>query len=997
MPDSLTIDRDLPLSPAENYSFLRRQGIGKLQRLCGESWTDYNLHDPGITLLEALCYALTDLGYRTSFNIEDLLTNAAGEGKDWSRLFFTADRILPCNPVTLTDYRKMAADIAGVRNAWVEVTGDYEVPLYLARKEDHYRLSYEAEDGAAVLPLKGLYRVLVEFEEDVLLEGREAEVLDAVKARLHRHRNLCEDFVVVSAVEYELFSIEADIRVKEGCDIEMIAARIYQLIRELFSPAVNFLTLEQMRQKGLATEEIFEGPLLRHGFIDTGQLQTEAYCNEVQLSDVIHRITELEGVIAIERLSIPRDAGSPFPELTDWLAGISSSQRTPRLDTANSVIRFHRIGDRHRGMTEREPDAVRVRALLSFLLAGSRKVRLKDNEPDWQLPVGEPMETEDYQPFQLSLPACYGMEEKILPEGGDLADRIQHLPEDKRQVLQLRGYLMLFEQVMANFLSQLAHVRDLFSPEDVPSPTYYTQIPKGINDLEALFMDQNVYRSQAQGLMESTSVRLQRNMKIMDHLLSRLGEELDIPSPLAFAAERGTEMLIRWKHAFLREADRLSYDRGKGFNYGASGEAWDTDNVAGFKKRVCRLLGMPDYRRTTIAPDAIRIEEVRHANDIKRYIVRLTDPADPEQLLLESIEYESRNEAELILNYFLEYGMDDHLYVTETSHDSTTYSLKKTTEERDSEIIAYGHSHHQHGHGPHHHRAMEVLKAFSERENFHVIEHLLLRPRINTRDASKEEKHSPVSKETVALLPTVAFTTGSHEENPVLPEAAPYQFRIMRTKGVEKNEGWRLSLANARGEEILFAPDHFLIYSHLTRRLAHWRQLAADRANFRIEPIPDGYYRLVLLSEGQHVAEGKKKYNEQEKATAEIDALVRFFSFDRHDPEMDSPGQAEKLAGMDPYSFHISILLPSWPARFRDAGFRHLLEKSLFLEIPAHICPHVYWLSHQEMQQFEAVYKLWIEEQCRAAIPNTEKLNHLIHVLTRLTKNNTHPDEQAHH
>jgi len=49
------------------------------------------------------------------------------------------------------------------------------------------------------------------------------------------------------------------------------------------------------------------------------------------------------------------------------------------------------------------------------------------------------------------------------------------------------------------------------------------------------------------------------------------------------------------------------------------------------------------------------------------------------------------------------------------------------------------------------------------------------------------------------------------------------------------------------------------------------------------------------------------------------------------------------------------------------------------------------------MQQFEAVYKLWIEEQCRAAIPNTEKLNHLIHVLTRLTKNNTHPDEQAHH
>ena len=33
-----------------------------LQELCGETWTDYNLHDPGVSILEQLCYGLTDLG-----------------------------------------------------------------------------------------------------------------------------------------------------------------------------------------------------------------------------------------------------------------------------------------------------------------------------------------------------------------------------------------------------------------------------------------------------------------------------------------------------------------------------------------------------------------------------------------------------------------------------------------------------------------------------------------------------------------------------------------------------------------------------------------------------------------------------------------------------------------------------------------------------------------------------------------------------------------------
>ena len=56
-----------------DYYFLRRQGIKHIARLGSSLWTDYNTHDPGITILEQLCYALTDLGYRINHSLPDIL------------------------------------------------------------------------------------------------------------------------------------------------------------------------------------------------------------------------------------------------------------------------------------------------------------------------------------------------------------------------------------------------------------------------------------------------------------------------------------------------------------------------------------------------------------------------------------------------------------------------------------------------------------------------------------------------------------------------------------------------------------------------------------------------------------------------------------------------------------------------------------------------------------------------------------------------------------
>ncbi len=42
--------------PVPDFSSLRQEGIALVQALSGGTWTDYNLHDPGVTILEALCY-----------------------------------------------------------------------------------------------------------------------------------------------------------------------------------------------------------------------------------------------------------------------------------------------------------------------------------------------------------------------------------------------------------------------------------------------------------------------------------------------------------------------------------------------------------------------------------------------------------------------------------------------------------------------------------------------------------------------------------------------------------------------------------------------------------------------------------------------------------------------------------------------------------------------------------------------------------------------------
>ncbi|MCI5146680.1 MAG: hypothetical protein D3923_14425, partial [Candidatus Electrothrix sp. AR3] len=190
---------------------LRREGIGFIEEMGSRLWTDYNTHDPGITILEALCYAITDLAYRTGWDIEDILappTPSPDPDEPFpNQPFFTAREILTVNPLTPEDFRRLLIDLDTVRNAWVvRKQCACETGYYARCEKDQLALSYRknGNNEKPVEPL-GLYDVLLELEAD-------PELGDLNNRKIERSLIFSED---ISFDESALHQFKMEVRFPE--------------------------------------------------------------------------------------------------------------------------------------------------------------------------------------------------------------------------------------------------------------------------------------------------------------------------------------------------------------------------------------------------------------------------------------------------------------------------------------------------------------------------------------------------------------------------------------------------------------------------------------------------------------------------------------------------------------------------------------------------------------------------------------------------------------
>jgi hypothetical protein len=508
MPDLkyITTDKNSGFPEYLDFATLRKLGIQHIAELSGKIWTDHNLHDPGITMLEALCYVLTDLDYRTKLDFKDLISAPAGAagGED---NFYTAAQILGNNPLTITDIRRMLIDIKGVRNAWL-------IPINEAATEAEYSLVYGCASGVldntrltqeqSAVPLKGLYRVYIE-PDDVYASAYEKDacgndvfpldtVLTEIDNRLHAHRNLCEDFPDVVVLEKEPISLCLHIELAANYSPDDVLLNIYSSIQDFLSPAPVFYSLQQLLDKGRSMEEIFEGrpfdftsnaPLQQNGFIDAAELESLERITELRASDLYRIIMKVPGVAGITRLLMTSfdedgyaltDANGKAvkQEGEEWCLHLKKDHRPVLSPETSNVIFFRnklQFGANKEVVNQRYKKGI----------SDYNKFPKAPDALDTIVPKGRQLDLAQYTSVQYEFPKVYLIGKNDVP-GDATAAR-------KAQARQLQAYLLFYDRLLADYFSQLSNVRKLFSlraGNEEDARTYFPADISGIPQLPSL-------------------------------------------------------------------------------------------------------------------------------------------------------------------------------------------------------------------------------------------------------------------------------------------------------------------------------------------------------------------------------------------------------------------------------------------------------------------------------------------------------------------------------
>ncbi|HEY4593679.1 MAG TPA: diguanylate cyclase, partial [Thermoanaerobaculia bacterium] len=508
-----TIPKAPSADPGLDQQRLFAQGLEHVRTLTWRRWTDHNVHDPGITILELLSYALTDVAYRASFPVEDLLAtssdpvqNAAG----MARQFFTAGQILPNRALTALDYRKLLIDLPGVKNAWV-------LPVELKYFADTIQATLlrerPAKPGIREVEVRGLYRVLLDYMDSIVKPEQQEEVKARARTLLAANRNLCEEFVQVDGIETESFILCTELELEPNADTAQVQAEVLFRVGRWLDPPVHNYSLDEMLALPHAdgsrrtVEEIFDGPLLKNGFIDGEELERAELRTAIHLSDVIRVIMDVEGVRAVRGIEInPQEITAPLAD--KWQVAVTPGKRPALLREGSRLVLYKRN-------MPVVPPAAAVAEHFASLEAAERKKLEEGTAGDLPIPLGRYRRPAVYTSFQNDFPALYGLSEAGPPAGADV----------RRQALvkQLKGYLLFFDQAMANACAQLGALPDLFSTDPDLSHTYFTQMVETLTDFKQIYQDGFAAENLA-GITEDPATFAERRNRFLDHLTARFAE-----------------------------------------------------------------------------------------------------------------------------------------------------------------------------------------------------------------------------------------------------------------------------------------------------------------------------------------------------------------------------------------------------------------------------------------------------------------------------------------
>lgn len=257
-----------------NYYDYRKEALLWAQKLSGKLWTDYNPHDPGVTVLETLSYVLTEIDYKLGFSIEEILhsstlrktfdleENALYKAED---IFYTA-------PVTEKDFRALLIDrIEGITNAW-----------FLIENQE-----------------KGAFNLILQLNSQADPEVIERDANDLFQ----QYKVLGWSLNNVKIITKQEAKLKGNLYFESNDSAEKILATVFYEFNEKLVNVQPFTqTVDTLLADGKSLNEIFDGPKMQNGIISKNELKP--FYNEIHLQVIEAVLNELEGVEMLSNFSI---------------------------------------------------------------------------------------------------------------------------------------------------------------------------------------------------------------------------------------------------------------------------------------------------------------------------------------------------------------------------------------------------------------------------------------------------------------------------------------------------------------------------------------------------------------------------------------------------------------------------------------------------------------------------------------------------------------------
>ncbi len=597
-------------------------------------------------------------------------------------------------------------------NAATEILALDNVPINIWFRNTEERRALVLPDLKTAIMDKTVAGIFPKYLEKI--KRADAVISETIQV-LHNHRNLAEDYCTIKAIEVEDIAICADMEVEASADIEAILAEAYYLIDQYMSPDIKFYSLQQLLDGNKPVDEIFEGPALSNGFIDNDELAEASLRVTLYTSDVINKIMDIPGVTSLKNFVFARyDDSGRLVESQSWSMTVTPN-RQPRLYIEGSKVMVYKNG------LPFLADANELSDTLQVVKGRNTQPKYTVLENDLPVPHGSYYDLQSYYAVQNSLPLTYGVGSEGL---SNTASEVR-----KAQAKQLKAYLLFFEQLLVNYLSQLANVKELFAVDKTISQTYFSRlIDSGeINGIGDLY--NGLDTATLQGLIEHEAIFLSRRNHFLDHLLARFAETFNDYALMLYSYTEDKDIadsqLIDNKISFLQKFPVLSRNRARSFNYKNQDLVCNNENVAGLVNRIRLLLGYSnDYSGSvelieTNNGGKFQVSWQLVDKNKKVYLNSSTKYVDTEHTVAEQ---NARDEIDKAF-----------VYITDPAH----YTIKKTkpftlslvdgagkviatrkqnfTKKADSEAVR------------------DEIIAYADNtitpEKIHIVEHVLLRPR----------------------------------------------------------------------------------------------------------------------------------------------------------------------------------------------------------------------------------------------------------------------------